>query len=125
MPGFMPYLLDKSSYLSVLESLFENKTKRVDTLTKLKSGVALADLAGFNSTNLGSKTGGANNVGWGDHRDLSDRVTHFNNEWLGKYWDDTQQAWVKRPGYPTGSWQGFEGDPEVILRTAMVAALEV
>ena len=102
MSGFMPYLVEKGPYLSVLENKLSDPPTRAQTLTDLRAGVALADLVGFDSTNLGQ-----------DKLTEDLRKDHLNNDWFGL-------------GAATSMfWVGFEGNPEIILREGMSRAIEV
>lgn len=101
MSGFMPYLVEKGPYLSVMESKLADPPTRSRALTDLRGGVPLADLVGFDSTNLGQ-----------DHLDEAHRKQHLNEDWFGQ-------------GGASMFWVGYEGNPEMILREGMIRAIEV
>ena len=109
----MPYVMDSGPYLSVLEDRLNDPTRRGPILTDLRSGEALSTIAGLDSTNLD-----------GDHKLPDERVAILNRYWFGM--DLVAGAWVKQPNtFPTGFWQGYQGDPEEILRKALIRAIEV
>jgi hypothetical protein len=100
MSGFMPYVLEKGPYLSVLESRLSDPATRAQILISLKTGAPLVDMIGFDSTTL-----------VGDGNTVDQRKQHFNNDWLGL---NGQMFWV-----------GYSGRPELILREAMTRAIEM
>ncbi len=122
----MPYLLHKGAYFEVLESILADPAERVARLGKLRAGAPLADLCGFDSTNLGTPPDpNAGLPGTGDKRTPDDRVEHFNRDWLGMT-NEGGGGWAKQPeAFPTGFWGGFQGDPEAILRATLERAIEV
>jgi len=101
MSGFMPYLVDKGPYFSVIESKLAEPVTRAHALRDLRAGVAIADLVGFDSTSLAA-----------DGRTEATRKKHLNEDWFG------------HGGVPM-FWFGYDGDPESILREAMARAIEV
>jgi hypothetical protein len=111
--GPMPYILDKGPYFSVFESRVANRATRIQTLQDLRNpGVDLSSLAGFDSTNLAQ-----------DGLDRDHRVAVLNQGWFGMKHNG---GWVKQPAHiPTGFWNGYQGDPEAILRDALTRAIEV
>ena len=113
MPGPMPYLLDKSAYFEIIEDLLADPARRIAILQQLRTGVALADLAGFDSANRGA-----------DGKTPDKRKEHLHEHWFGM--SDATGSWQKQPGvFPTGFWSSYQGDPEAVLRTAMIRAIEV
>jgi hypothetical protein len=116
----MPYVVDKGPYFSVIESLLSNPAKRVDLLNKLRAGAGgvtpglmLADLCGFDSPSLA-----------GGPLTLAQMKAHLNEQWFGMKL--VNGAWQKQPGaLQTGWWTGYTGDPETIMREAMIRAIEV
>jgi hypothetical protein len=123
MPGVMPYVMEKGPYFSVVESRLADPADRRRLLTDLKGGVALSSICGFDSTTL----------------DLSDppngphdaqekaRVEHLDHDWFGMEPDANGDWQYKTPkgAEPTGFWHGYQGNPEKILRAAMIGAIEV
>jgi hypothetical protein len=130
MPGTMPYVLDKGPYFSVVENKLDNLPTRAQALNALRAmappangqgpGQMVADICGFDSTNLGSP-----NPPRGDRRTPADRRRHLNEDWFGM--SDSSGAWKKRTplSVPTGCWTNYAGDPEAILREAMIRAIEI
>jgi hypothetical protein len=117
----MPYVLDKGPYFSVIESLLSNPAKRVDLLNKLRAGapggvtpgLMLADLCGFDSPSLA-----------GGPLSVAQMKAHLNEQWFGM--KQVGGVWQKQPGaLQTGWWVGYTGDPEAIMREAMIRAIEV
>lgn len=128
MPGTMPYLLHKSAYFEVIESLLETPAQRIAGRQQLISGAPLAGLLGLDSTNLGGPPVTAGGVvtkpGWGDKQAPDERVRHINQDWLGM--SNAGGAWAPQPAaFPTGFWKGYQGDTDAILRAATVCAIEV
>ncbi|MDQ1383793.1 MAG: hypothetical protein QOG65_1172 [Actinomycetota bacterium] len=101
MSGFMPYLVEKGPYLSVLESKLAQPKTRAGILRDLYAGVALADLVGFDSTNLVP-----------DGMSEAERKRHLNEDWFG---------FNGQPMF----WVGFDGKPEIIMREGMIRAIEM
>jgi hypothetical protein len=101
MSGFMPYLVEKGPYLSVLESKLAQPATRARILRDLRAGVALADLVGFDSANLDK-----------DYMDEAARKKHLNEDWFGI-------------GAQPMFWVGFDGNPEIIMREGMIRAIEM
>jgi hypothetical protein len=126
MTGSMPYVLDKGAYFEVIESILSDPTSRVAALQALRNpNQSLADLCGFDSTNLGTPaTPGVPRSGSGDRRTPDERIAHFNKDWLGKV-PDGAGGWQDSGLFPTGFWTGFQGNPEAILRDALKRAIEV
>jgi hypothetical protein len=100
MSGFMPYVLDKGPYFEVIESKLADPATRAHALRDLRNNVPIADLVGFDSTNLGA-----------DGRTPDTRKQHLNSDWFG----------VGGPMF----WLGYAGNPELILRNAMERAIEM
>jgi hypothetical protein len=125
MPGPMPYLLDKSPYFEIIEDLLKDPAQRISILESLRNGDPIAGLVGFDSTNLGAPAKSNPTVpAWGDGRSPDERVTHLNEEWFGM--TDATGKWLPQPGvFPTGFWSSYQGDPEAIVRAAMICAIEV
>ncbi len=101
MSGFMPYLVDKGPYFSVIESKLADPATRAQALVDLRGGIAIADLVGFDSTNLAA-----------DGLNPALRKQHLENDWFG--FGGAQMFWF-----------GYDGNPELILRDAMTRAIEV
>jgi hypothetical protein len=118
----MPYLLDKSAYFAIVEDLLSDPVQRISGLQKLGAGAPLSDLVGFDSTNLGAPAAVA--PAWGDGRTPDERVDHLNREWFGMALDNAGH-WQKQGAFPTGFWSSYQGDPEAILRAAMIRAIEL
>jgi hypothetical protein len=111
--GPMPYVMDTGPYLSVLEDRLSDAIARTHILSDLRHDVALATIAGLDSTTLVD-----------DQKQPDERVRILNECWFGM----TQGAgkWLKQPNaVPTGFWNGYQGDPEAILRAALIRAVEV
>jgi hypothetical protein len=101
MSGFMPYLVEKGPYLSVMESKLADPPTRAQALLDLRANVPLADLVGFDSANLGQ-----------DNLTEDQRKQHLNDDWFG--FGATSMFWV-----------GYDGNPEIIMREGMIRAIEV
>jgi len=111
--GPMPYVLDKGPYLSVLEDILGTQGKRKQFLTSLKGGAALSSLVGMDSKSLVD-----------DNKNTDQRVAVLNGKWFGMQLEGG--VWVKhQDDFPTGFWQGWQGDSEAILRAALTRAIEV
>jgi hypothetical protein len=109
----MPYVMDKGPYLSVLEDKLVDPSKRAQFLASLKGPTLLSSLVGLNSTSLD-----------GDGNRPDQRVAVLNQKWFGMQLEGGN--WVKHLNdFPTGFWQGYQGDPEAILRAALIRAIEV
>jgi hypothetical protein len=124
MSGPMPYLLHKSAYFEIIESLLSDPAERISMLQRLRAGVLLSDLSGFDSTNLGTPPA-ANRPGSGDGKTPAKRVEHLNEHWFGMALDDQGQWQKQRNAFPTGFWTDYQGDPEAIMRAAMIRGIEV
>jgi hypothetical protein len=115
----------KSAYFEVCESKLSDITTRIEMLDGLRTGVGLADLAGFDSTNLGTKPDPATGYGGsGDRQDKELRIKHMNEDWFGMQ-QNPSKKWRKRSAPRTGFWSDYKGDPESILRDGMTRAIEV
>src|SRR6478672_10142047 len=124
MPGPMPYLLDKSAYFEIVDSLLSDPAERISILQQLRNNAPLSDLAGFDSTNLGTPPDPTvNYAGSGDKRTPAQRVEHLNEDWFGM--SNATGQWQKTGTFPTGFWGDYQGDPEAIMRVAMIRAIEV
>jgi hypothetical protein len=113
----MPYVMDTGPYLSVLEGRLNDPSRRVPLLTALRTDEALATIAGLDSTNLAA-----------DNKTPDQRVEVLNTLWFGMKPPrrGTSDPWTKQQSaVPTGFWRGFQGDPEAILREALIRAVEV
>jgi len=112
--GPMPYVMDIGPYFSVLENRLNTPAKRADILSKLRNGLLVSDIAGLDSQNLSA-----------DGKTPQQRVEILNQCWFGM----TQSAaggWVPQPNaFPTGFWNGYQGQPHEILRAALIGAIEV
>lgn len=103
--GPMPYVLDTGPYLSVLEGRVNDPARRTSILTSLRNGDPLATIAGLDSTTLDA-----------DGKLPHERVEILNQCWFGMS-SPSPGRWTKQPNaFPTGFWQGYQGDPEAILR---------
>src|SRR5512140_627736 len=110
--GPMPYVMDKGPYLSVLEDKLVDPSKRAQFLASLRGPTPLSSLVGLNSTSLDD-----------DGKLPDERVAVLNQLWFGMQLEGG--TWVKHPDdFPTGFWQGYQGDPEAILRAALIRAIE-
>jgi hypothetical protein len=114
----MPYVMDIGPYFSVLEHRLNTPTKRAEILAKLRApGARVSDIAGLDSRSLD---------GDGHGLDPGYRVKVLNECWFGMKqnqaggWDLPQP-----PAFPTGFWNGFQGDPHAIFRAGLIRALEV
>lgn len=111
--GPMPYVMDKGPYFSVLEDRMATAARRTQMLLDLRNNVDLSSLVGLNSTSL-----------VGDGKQVGQRVAVLNTLWFGMKL--TGNRWVPQPNaFPTGHWQGYQGDPEKILRRTLIRAIEV
>ena len=112
--GPMPYVLDTGPYLSVLEGRVNDPARRTSILTSLRNGDPLATIAGLDSTTLDA-----------DGKLPHERVEILNQCWFGMS-SPSPGRWTKQPNaFPTGFWQGYQGDPEAILREGLIRAIEV
>lgn len=100
MSGFMPYVVEKGPYFSVIESLLADPSTRAQALIDLGNGKPIADMVGFDSLSLAP-----------DGLDEAKRKDHLNKQWFG----------IGEPSF----WMGYNGNPELILREAMIRAIEM
>jgi hypothetical protein len=112
--GPMPYVLDTGPYFLVLEDRLNDPAKRGSILKDLRNDkIALSTISGLDSTTLAE-----------DRKTPDQRVAILNRLWFGM--ELVAGAWVKQPNkFPTGFWNGFQGDTEAILRAGLIRAIEV
>ncbi|MDQ1508516.1 MAG: hypothetical protein QOG50_360 [Actinomycetota bacterium] len=118
--GPMPYVMDVGPYISVLEDRLNTPTKRAAILASLRQGALVSDIAGLDSTNLDTPATPGKPASTAPQR-----VATLNTCWFGM----TQNAaggWDPQPqAFPTGFWNGYQGQPHEILRAALKRAIEV
>jgi hypothetical protein len=113
--GPMPYVMDTGPYLSVLEDRLNNPATRAAILTSLRTGALVSSIAGLDSRSLDD-----------DLKTPAQRIAVLNQCWFGM----TPRAgggWDPAPpgAFPTGFWNGYQGDPHAILRDGLIRAIEV
>jgi hypothetical protein len=112
--GPMPYVMDIGPYFSVLETRLNTPAIRTDILTRLRHGALVSDIAGLDSHSLDA-----------DGHTPAYRVDVLNQCWFGMK-QNASGGWVTQPtAFPTGFWNGFQGDPHAILRAGLIRAIEV
>jgi hypothetical protein len=112
--GPMPYVMDVGPYFSVLEDRLNTPAKRADILGRLRAGALVSDIAGLDSQNL-----------YRDGKTPEQRVEILNQCWFGML-QDAAGNWIPQPlAFPTGFWEGYQGQPHEILRSALKRAIEV
>jgi len=103
----MPKHLAKGSVALALDQRYSNSADALPTLTRLRTNVPLTDVGTFD--NVPGKT----------PAERAALKTHFNVDWLGT--DD-----YLSPGkQTTGWWHNWKGDPDAVLREALIRAIEV
>jgi hypothetical protein len=112
----MPYVMDVGPYFSVLEDRLSTPDKRAAILTLLRGGALVSDIAGLDSTSLDRD---------GHGPDPQYRVKVLNECWFGMT-QNSAGGWDTQPdAFPTGFWNGYQGDPHKILRAGLIRAIEV
>jgi hypothetical protein len=98
----------------VLETRLNTPDKRAAILASLRGGALVSDIAGLDSTSLDE-----------DQDTPEYRVKTLNECWFGMKKDNAGK-WVTQPNvFPTGFWNGFQGDPHAIFRAGLIRAIEV
>jgi hypothetical protein len=114
--GPMPYVLDVGPYFSVLEDRLSTPDRRAAILTLLRNGALVSDIAGLESTSLDGDGHGA---------DPGYRVKVLNECWFGMK-QNAAGGWDPQPNvFPTGFWNGYQGDTHAIFRAGLIRAIEV
>jgi hypothetical protein len=112
--GPMPYVMDVGPYLSVLENQLNTPAKRAQILARLRNRDLLSSIVGLDSTNL-----------YQDGKQPDERVKILNECWFGMT-RNAAGGWDPQPlAFPTGFWNGYQGDPQEILRAGLIRAIEV
>jgi hypothetical protein len=114
----MPYVFEKGPYFEIAESLLADVPTRITLLGRLRDPANdLAPLTGADSPNLDA----------GPYT-YEERLEHLYHGWFG-YDGSSLNGWVKHlrsgPDNVTGDWEGYVGDPESIMREAVIRAIEV
>ena len=107
---YMPYLLEKGPFLEVFEKMLADPTRRRNALLALRNPhLHLWNLMGLQRTSLDR---------FGLNAD--ERRAGFRRDWLGV--KAVNGAWTRTQEH---FWEGWQGDPEAILRTGFIRAIEV
>jgi hypothetical protein len=118
--GPMPYVIDVGPYISVLEHRLNTPAKRAQILADLRGSKLVWEIAGLDSQNLNTPATPTKPAST-----AAQRIATFNQLWFGMK-QDAGGRWNPQPNaFPTGHWNGFQGDTHEILRQGLICAIEV